>query len=229
MNKIKVLIVEDESIVALDIQKAILSMGYEVTEMVTNYDEAIASVKKTIPDIMLLDINLLNSKDGIEIAKEVQKIKNIPIIYLTAYTDDESMAKAVETNPIGYLTKPFKRDEIKSTILLGIHKANRANQIIKEEGSVDLGFGYYYDLSHENLYYQNRPVKLSVKERKLFTLLVESKGSIVPFNIIEFTIWPDEPVSESTLRTLLYRLRGKLKYDLIITEPAFGLKLIPKI
>ena len=229
MNKVKILIVEDETIVALDIKSAIQKLGYEVTNTATSCDEALKCISQNEPDIILMDINIKGSKDGIETTQEIQKIKNIPVIYLTAYADDDTIKRAVQTNPIGYLTKPFKREELKSTILLGLFKVNQPNQIVVENDCNCLGFDYYYDLKHQNLYYQNRPIKLSSREKTLLTLLVEARGAIVPFSVLEYNIWPSEPVSDSALRTLIYRLRSKLEHKLIETTTSFGCKLTPKI
>ncbi len=124
MDKIDILIVEDEAIVALEIKRTILKIGFGVSNMVTNYNDALASIKEQTPDIIILDIHLRNSKDGIETAKEIQKISNIPIIFLTAFSNDETIERAIETNPIGYIVKPFKRADIKSTLKLAIHKIN---------------------------------------------------------------------------------------------------------
>ncbi len=229
MNKTKILIVEDETIVALDIKGAIKKLGFEVTNTATTYDDAIKCVIKNEPDIILMDINLQNSKDGIETVIDIQKIKNIPIIYLTAYTDDITIKRAIETNPVGYLTKPFKREELKSTILLGLYKVNKSNQLSIDKHCKYLGFDFYYDIRNENLYYKSRPIRLSVRERTLLTILVEARGAIVPFSVLEYAIWPSEPMSDSALRTLLYRLRTKLEYKLIETTTAFGCKLTPQI
>lgn len=227
MDKIKVLIVEDEAIVALDIKMTILKLGFKVTNCVTNYDDALHSVKTNSPDIILMDINLKNSKNGIETAKSIQKSKNIPIIYLTAYSDENTINKAIETNPISYLLKPFKREDLKSTILLGIYKVHNTNKSIIHDKCVNIGFDYYYDLYNETLYYKTAPVRLSLNERKLMTILVEAKGAIVSFREIEYLIWPDTAVSDSALRTLLYRLRAKLEYKIIETIPSTGCKLTP--
>ena len=229
MTKTKILIVEDETIVALDIKSAVKKLGFEVTNTVTCYDDAISSVKSNEPDIIIMDINLENSKDGIEIAHAVQEIKNIPVIYLTAYVDDNTINRAIETNPVGYLTKPFKREELKSTIKLGLFKVNKTNQISIDKHCQALGFDYYYDIKHENLFFQTKPIKLSVRERTLLTVLVEARGAIVPFSVLEYNIWPSEPVSQSALRTLIYRLRAKLEYKLIETTTSFGCKLTPQI
>ncbi len=226
MVKTKILIVEDETIVALDIKSAVKKLGFDVTATVTNYDDAINSFKNNEPDIILMDINLKDSKDGVKTAHDIQKIKNTPIIYLTAYTDDNIINRAIETNPVGYLTKPFKREELKSTIRLGLYKINKSNQPIIGKYCQCLGFNYYYDIKHENLFFQNKPIKLSIREKTLLTILVEAKGAIVPFSILEYNIWPNEPMSQSALRTLIYRLRAKLEYKLIETTTSFGCKLI---
>jgi DNA-binding response OmpR family regulator len=223
----KILVIEDEAIVALDIKSALEHLGFEVTDTASTYDEALESVKNCKPDILLTDINLAGSKDGIETVQDIQKIKNIPIIYLTAYSDDKTIKRAIQTNPIGYLLKPFKREELKSTIFLSLHKINQSNNIKIDKESINLGFNYYFDLENEILLYQNMPIVLSKKERMLMTILVEARGSIVPFRYIESLIWSDNFISDSTLRTLLYRLRAKLEYKLIETIPTIGCKLTP--
>ena len=129
MDKIDILIVEDEAIVALEIKRTILKMGFGVTDMVTNYDDAIKSIKEKLPNIVLLDIHLKNSKDGIETAHAIKEIASVPIIYLTAFCDDKTIERAVETNPIGYLVKPFKREDLKSTLQLAIYKIKNSKSI----------------------------------------------------------------------------------------------------
>lgn len=228
MKKPKVLIVEDETIVALDIKSVLTDLGFEVSDFVKNHDSAISSILDNKPDIILMDINLKNSKDGIETVKDIQKIENIPIIYLTAYSDETTINRAIETNPISYLLKPFNRAELKSTILLGLYKVNKSNHENIENKCRYLGFDYYFDLEDGILFYKNIPIKISNNEKKLLTLLVDSKGSIVSMREIEHYIWPEMAVSNSTIRTLLYRLRAKVEYKLIETIPSIGCKLTPE-
>jgi DNA-binding response OmpR family regulator len=223
----KILVIEDEAIVALDIKSALEQLGFEVTDIASSYDEALSSVKKCTPDILLTDINLASSKDGIEAVINIQNIKNIPVIYLTAYSDDKTINRAIKTNPIGYLLKPFKREELKSTIFLGLHKINQTNKIDIDFETTSLGFNYYFDLKNEILFYQTIPIALSKKERMLLKILIEAKGSIVPFKYLESLIWSDNFISDSTLRTLLYRLRAKVEYRLIETIPTIGCRLTP--
>ena len=132
MEKTKILIVEDETIIALDIKRALEKMDYEVTNMVYDYQGAIKSVKINRPDLILMDVNLGNSKDGIETAKEIKNYHDIPIIYLTAFSDERTINRAIETNPVRYLIKPFKREELKSNILLGLNKTKTKKEELYE-------------------------------------------------------------------------------------------------
>ena len=225
MPRIKILIVEDESIVALDIRSALRKLNYEVTDMVTSYEQAIQSVKNNCPDIALLDINLQNSKDGIAIAKKLQKMMDISVVYLTAFSDDDTLQIEVKTNPLGYILKPFTRAELKSSLILAIHKMNISKEIIPDKNTIDLGFNYYYNTKQEQLYLTNLPVRLSIKENNLLQLLIHARGSILSFQDIEHQLWPAESISQSTLRTLIYRMRTKLEHRLIETIPSLGCKI----
>ncbi len=226
--KIKILIVEDETIVALELKSVIKKLGCEVVDAVTNHDDALEAVKNNEVDMIFMDINLENSKDGIETAAEIKKLRDIPVLYLTAYSDDGTIERAIRTNPVGYLNKPFRREDIKSSIMLSLHKLDKPRTPAMDGSCVDLGQGYYYDLDHDNLYYNDLPVKLSVKENLLLKILVEARGQLVPFSELEYHLWPSGAVSESSLRTLMYRLRSKLEHKLIETIPSFGCKLPPK-
>lgn len=227
MNKTKILIVEDETIVAFDIEIVLEKLGYEVSDSVDNYEDAIKSVKENEPTLILMDINLENSKDGIETAKSIQEIKSIPIIYLTAFSDEKTIEKALSTNPVGYITKPFKESDLKTSIILGLHKANfksEDKEIFNSEYT-QLNEEFFYDMKNENLYFKNIPIKLSIKEKALLNLLLNARGSIVSFQDIEYNIWSDKTVASSTLRALISRLRAKLEYKIIETIPSFGCRL----
>ena len=226
MSKMKILIVEDETIVALDIKNAIKKLGYIASNVVTNHTDALQCVQDDEPDIILMDIYLENSKDGIETAIDIQKIKNIPIIYLTAYSDDETISRAVKTSPVSYLQKPFKRDDLKSALALCFYKIDLENKKETLINYKEIGFDYYYDFETKNLYYKKLPIKLGVKENLLLNKLIEADGNIVSFKEIEHLLWQNNSVSDSSLRTIIYRLRNKLEHKLIETIPSFGIRLI---
>ena len=226
MNKPKILIVEDESIVALDMKKTLENFDFEVTDMAGNYNSALNSVRINKPDLIIMDINLENSKDGIETVKKIHKISKIPVIYITAYADDNTIIRAIETNPVSYLIKPFNRDELKSNILLGLYKNNILNNNYVNQNNYEIGLDYYYDYDTKRLFYKDLPLKLSIKESALLRILIDAKGELVTFKELENQLWPSMDVAPSTLRTLIYRLRSKLEHKLIETEAMIGCKLI---
>ena len=225
-NKAKILIVEDETIVSLDIKTSMEELGFKVTDTVTSHTDALNSINQNQPDIILMDINLENSKDGIETTQDIQKTKNIPIIYLTAFCDEETISRAIKTNPIAYLIKPFKTQELNSTILLGLYKISQQNDTKVVNNYKNIGFNYYFDEKEQLLYYKDKLIKLNTNERKLLSILIKAKSEIISFEQLEHSIWEDNSVSSSALRTLIYRLRGKLEYKLIETIPTVGCKLL---
>lgn len=226
MNKTNVLIVEDEMIVALDIQSAVLEMGYNSLGIATNYNEVLDLLDEKKADIILMDINLENSISGIKIVEKLKKNNQnneIPVIYLTAYTDEKTINKAIQTKPVGYIVKPFNIPELKATILLGLYKTTQKEEF--KTTYIKIGESYNFDMTNEQLFYNEMPIKLSKREKMLLILLLEAKGNIVKFIDIEREIWED-CVTSSALRTLIYRLRSKLDYKVIETIPAFGCKIL---
>ncbi|MGB5867943.1 MAG: response regulator [Arcobacteraceae bacterium] len=224
-NKTKILIVEDEMIVLLDLKSAITKLGYEVIDTASNYDEAIKSVAKNQPDLIMMDVNLNNSKDGIEIASKILETKYIPIIYLTAYTDETTIQRAIKTNPVGYVIKPFKRDDLKVAIQLGLFKSQQTSPYIPVDSNKQhLGNGYYYNFNNDILYFKDVVIKLSTNEVKLIKLLLSARGNIVSYEQLEYEIWGENTMSNSTLRTLIYRLRSKLDNKLISNVYSQGCK-----
>ncbi len=223
MNEINILIVEDVSITALEIKKSLIKMGYSVTDIVSSYEDALQSIKQKKPDIILLDIDLKSKKNGIELAKKISENDPIPFIYLTSDNNDDTMREASKTDPAAYLTKPFRREELKSNLMIVLNKIQQKNAL------QSLGREYYYDNKSKKIYHKKVPIYLGSNERLFLQLLVESKGSIVPVNVIEEHLWGENaPLAENSLRNLVYRLRMKLKDLPIETIPSFGYRLVIK-
>ncbi|QDF30177.1 response regulator [Halarcobacter anaerophilus] len=225
MTRSKILIVEDETIVALDIKKTLENLDFEITNTVTNYNSALNSVRVNKPDLILMDINLGQKYDGIDTVKKIHAIEKIPVIYVTAFTDEQTIKRAIQTNPVSYLVKPFKRDELKSNILLGLYKISKENNDYKNIIDVDIGLGYYYNYKENRLLYKEMPIKLSNNENLLLRILIEANNKVVTFEELEERIWPNNEISDSTLRTLVYRLRSKLEHRLIETVQKVGCRL----
>jgi PAS domain S-box-containing protein/putative nucleotidyltransferase with HDIG domain len=122
MEKSKILVVEDESIVARDVRNMLLGLGYEVTAVVSDAREAVNTAKKEQPNLVLMDIMLQGEISGVEAADKIYSQLNIPVVYLTAYADETTLQRAKETEPFGYLLKPFEERELKSTIEIALYK-----------------------------------------------------------------------------------------------------------
>lgn len=123
MTRGKVLIVEDEPIVAMDLKQEVQELGYEVVGMAESADEALMNVQATAPDFALMDIRIAGSLDGIQTARALRHWYNVPSIFLTSYTDDATLARAARTMPYGYLTKPFKSAELRATLRMALDRS----------------------------------------------------------------------------------------------------------
>ena len=121
-NKAKILIVEDERIIARDIANTVARLGHEAAGMVSKGEDAITFVEEHKPDLILMDITLAGKIDGIEAAKIINQKYNLPVIYLTAHQDDDTIEKSKLANPYGYLTKPLDDKEINSAINSAIYR-----------------------------------------------------------------------------------------------------------
>ncbi|MES2520841.1 MAG: response regulator [Bacteroidota bacterium] len=117
-SPLKILIVEDEMLIAANISIQLESLGYEILGIIPRGQEAINAVKSDKPDLVLMDINLKGAMDGIETATLMQLDGAIPIIYLTANTDEGSFKRAKATNPYAFLSKPFKKLDLKNALEL---------------------------------------------------------------------------------------------------------------
>lgn len=131
MEKTRIIIVEDERIVADDIKTTLNSFGYAVIAIINNGQQAVEKALELKPDLMLMDIMLKGKMNGIEAASRIKEKIEIPIIYLTAYADNATLEKAKVTEPFGYIVKPFSEKELHSTIEMAIYK-HKSEKKIKE-------------------------------------------------------------------------------------------------
>ncbi len=122
MSNRKILVVEDEAIIAEDIAIRLEKMGYEVVEIVASGEEALATCSRTQLDLVLMDIMLDGEMDGIEAAELIRVQFNIPVVYLSANGDDSTLERAKITEPFGYILKPFKEKELRATIEIAISR-----------------------------------------------------------------------------------------------------------
>jgi DNA-binding LytR/AlgR family response regulator len=127
MNMVKILIVEDELIIAEDVKNMLTHMGYDVIDVAMDYEEAITILEAKKPDLILLDVNLNSHKDGIDLAELINEKHKIPFIFTTSYSDTLTLNRAKNTHPINYLVKPFKKEQLFSTIEMALYSLSQEN------------------------------------------------------------------------------------------------------
>lgn len=135
MSKLKILVVEDEVIIADNICDTLEDLGYEVTEPAINYTEALVLIEQEKPDIAILDIQLSGRKTGIDIAKKIRESYNFPFIFLTSNADQMTINEAKEVMPPAYLIKPFTKDELYSAIEITLSNFTKKTEMKEDENS----------------------------------------------------------------------------------------------
>ena len=129
MSKIRVLIVEDERIVAQEIEYALDRMGYEIVDIISKGEQAIQVAGETKPDLILMDIRLEGDLDGVEAANRIRDEHHLPVIFLTAFADEETLQRAKISEAYGYILKPFRENELHTAIEMALYKADVERQL----------------------------------------------------------------------------------------------------
>ena len=128
MARAQILVVEDENIISMQIREMLKTMGYSVCGMASSGQEAIDKAKETRPDLVLMDVILMGTMDGIEAAEHICACLNVPVIFLTGCADDETSERARKIGSFAYLTKPFTERELDSAIKITLHKYGAEGQ-----------------------------------------------------------------------------------------------------
>ena len=191
MSKVKILVVEDELIIAEDIRMMLEDLGYTVIGTVPDYSEAVELIDKNLPDVVLIDILLAGEKDGITLAETIREEYNLPFIFITSHSDNATVERAKSVRPDGYLVKPFEKKDLYTSIEIAF-----SNFISKEEKEVE----------HENSFF----LKDSIFIRKDYLLIkirfnelkwVKSDG-----NYLELYCKDEKHLVRSSMKNFVQRL-----------------------
>ena len=134
----KILIVEDQKIIAKDIENKLLELDYIVPAIISSGEEVIEAIKKTKPDLILMDIKLEGLMDGIEAAVEVRKKFDIPVVFVTSYSNNSTLKRAKEAEPYGYIVKPIDERDLISSIELALNRHTLEKKLKEKELQVSL-------------------------------------------------------------------------------------------
>ena len=136
MAKIKILVVEDEIIIADNICYVLDDLGYQAFEPAINFSQAVESLENNKPDIAILDIQLVGKKDGIDLAYKIKQDYNIPFIFLTSNSDISTIERVKKLDPHAFLVKPFNREELFASIEIALHNFVKGKDPLKSEDNI---------------------------------------------------------------------------------------------
>lgn len=176
-----ILVVEDESIVAKDIQVCLRKLGYEVIGICSSGEKAVETALNEKPDLVMMDIMLKGEISGVQAAAAIRKELDIPIIFLTAYTDRDTVDRAKETEPYGYIIKPFKEIDIQTAIEIALYKHSK-EKVVKQERD------FYYSLvekqeSNDMIFVKANQRLVKIKYTDIY--FVEALKDYVVINTLE--------------------------------------------
>jgi DNA-binding response OmpR family regulator len=119
---LRALIVEDEALIAEELKGRLTRLGFRVIDMVDSADEGVAIATSELPDLVLMDIRLRGAKDGVQACEEIRRQVDVPIVYVTAHSDEQTVSRAKRTDHDGFILKPFHRHELQSTIEVALQR-----------------------------------------------------------------------------------------------------------
>lgn len=159
-GKVRILVVEDEMLIAAKVAMFLEELGYEVAAILPRAEDALIHVAAETPDLALVDVQLLGEMDGVELAKKLNSSHQLPVIFLTANTDDATFERAKSANPYAFLQKPFRKTELRRTIALALQRLeSESNETHVEPATADENESY---VMHDRIFvrYNDKMVKL---------------------------------------------------------------------
>ena len=213
VKNLKILYVEDEDEIR-ELMQDVLGEDFALFETAKDGQEGLAKFIEGNFDCVITDIQM-PGMDGLEVAEKIKKIKNIPVILLTAYSEKERLFKAIDVGVSKYLVKPFTPEKLLDVLC----------EIFEQKDQILLGKDLLYCKSKGEIKRGEEINKLTKKEKILLDLLLESSDRIVSNKEIEEAVWPQGDFSQDALRTLVKRLRKKTDKNLIENYSGLGYKI----
>lgn len=219
MDKIKILLLEDDKLIAKNLKEILEKWGYEVVDINSTAEDAFEIMYSDCIDLIISDIEIKGLVDGIEASKVFQNIYNTPIIFITAYSDDEKIQRASTLkNMIGYLIKPIRIADLKQLIDVADEKYNLSHK----NHLICIDENYIYNKKNKKLLKNDIEIELTRNEKLLLSILINSKDEVVSYDTINESIWQNQDVPNGTRRQLIYRLKNKLKDLNLCSQKGIG-------
>ena len=218
MNKAQILVVEDDNAVAKLMAATMESQDYQY-RIASTGASAIMEALSYKPEVMILDLGLPDT-DGIEVIKKIRAWSNMPIIVVSARSEDTDKVAALDTGADDYLTKPFSVDELLARLRVALRRVRHDRQRLSEESSVYENGGLRIDYAAGCVYLDGSEIHLTPIEYKLLVLLAKNTGKVLTHNYILREVWGNPSASDMrSLRVYMATLRKKLEKN--TSEPKY--------
>jgi DNA-binding response OmpR family regulator len=225
-----IIIVEDEVITQRYLQDIFAQHDIHVSGCFSSAEETMTNLKGLKCDMLLMDINIKGPVDGIQLARQILRSYSIPIVFITAHNDDETLEEILELAPYGFIAKPFSSKEIMVALQIAYKRYLIHTEVchIKDKEDVNDVFineVYSYSKKQSTLYSEGMMVKLNQKQSILITILIDNINHTVSYNELVSRIWGDDKIADSALRTLVYSIRKLLPELPIVSHSKMGYML----
>lgn len=201
MSTLRIMVVEDQAIVAKDIKATLESLGYEVPAVAHTGEDAVQKVAQTSPDLILMDINLRGEMDGIQAAGQIHEKADIPVIFLTAYSDQATLDRAKLTSPMAYLIKPFEESELRTAIEVALWRHAMEKRLRESERR----FRTIFENANDEIIYLDGKGTVIDVNKKVFDIFGFVPEEVVGKNVFEIPFMDQtnlELVSEEFVHAL---------------------------
>lgn len=207
-----IMIVEDEVLTQRYLKDIVTKNGMDVVGCFNNGTDTNAALKHTKCDIILVDINIKGSMDGLRLARRILESHTVCIIFITAYGDSETLEEALELSPYGFIVKPFTPEDIEVAISIAykrflLYETTRVEDKSEVVDIIILSTNLTYSMVHTSLLDNGKEISLTMKQTKFIALLARNLNHVVSNEAIIAEVWGDKIVKETSLRTLIYNIR----------------------
>lgn len=206
MKKINILIIEDMLLTAQKMKRTLQLAGYNVVAIASKSDQAIDVMFNNDVDIIISDINIKGELNGIETSQLIQKNFNVPVIFLTSYHDDVTLAEASNVNFTGYIVKPYLDSHLLREVKLATFRFG-LNDNLKP---ISLNDGYTYDIQEKTILKDGTSIKLTKKEEQFLHVLIQNINTVVSLEYVDLVLWHTNITNDENRRQLVFRLRKKV-------------------
>ena len=227
----RIVIVEDEVITQRFLQDIFGQYDTTISGCFDNAGDVMANIKDMKCDMILMDINIKGPVDGIQLARKILDKYEIPIVFITAHNDDETVEETLELSPYGFICKPFTSKDVIVTIQIAYKRYLAHNKVleVKDEIATNqdiiVSEKYTYVQDDSQLYEDGKPVDLTKNQHMLVSVLMQNINQTVSYDTLVATIWGDTPIADSALRTLVYSVRKLLPALPIVSHSKIGYAL----